>query len=75
MESYSKRDLQEELHEYCLNGSKGYLQMTTDELLSEILDESGLMESQRDQYDELSKTRPFGIDTMVEADKTLWLDE
>ena len=71
----SKHDLQEALHECRLNGGKGYFQMTTDELLDEIFVESEMIEQQRDEYDEPSRPRPFGMDTMIEADKALWLDE
>jgi hypothetical protein len=71
----SKYDLQEALHECRLSGGKGYLQMTIDELLNEIFIESGLIEHQRDQYDESSKPEPLGMDTMSEADKSLWFDE
>lgn len=71
----SRSDLHEALHECRLNGCRGYSQMTIDELLDEIFDDSGLIEYQRDRYGELSKSRPFDMDTMIESDKALWLDE
>jgi hypothetical protein len=71
----SKHDLQEALHECRLDGCKGYLQMTIDELLDEIFAESEMIEQQRDEYDEPSRPRPFSMDTMIDADKALWLDE
>ena len=72
---YDKHDLQDALHDCRLNGCWGYTQMTIDELLDEIFDGSEIIEQQSAAYDESSKPQPFGMDTMIEADKALWLDE
>lgn len=72
-DGYGRNELQDALHECRLNGYKGYRQMTVDELLDEMFAESGLIDGQRDQYDEASRIRPFGINTMIKADEALWL--
>ena len=47
--------------------------MTIDELLDTIMEEP--VEACRDNYDAVSTGKPFGLRTMVESDRQLWLDE
>lgn len=75
LEWTSESDLREELHTIYVEGDNGkpYSKMTVDELIRTIMEE--VVEAQMDNYDAASKGKPFGIQSMVEADTQLWLDE
>lgn len=65
-------DMREALHSLMVEGdtSTPYSKMTIDQLLTETME--AVVENAEDCYD---GEEPFGISTMVEDDKALWLDE
>ena len=77
MDGMSSHELKESLHEitvgYGQQPFKSYTQMTVDELMDFVMEEPVVCSY--DLYNEVDKVKPFGITTMVESDKELWLGD
>lgn len=79
MDGMSSHDLKESLHEitvgYGQQPFKGYIQMTIDELMDLVMGEPVVYCANLYKDLAYSDDEPFGITTMIESDKELWLGD
>jgi len=71
----AKKDLVSELHYFRMNGTSGFYNRSTEDLLNAIFEEEAIIEFQHEAFQEELMPAPFDLELMISHDKELWLGE